>query len=72
MAKDRWTETDKNHLQAHYGAIGADRMAELLGRTPAAIKEMAWRMDLKKCPERLREMGRENVNRRWNPPEIQA
>ena len=72
MAKTRWTESEKEQLKAHYHAISAERMSELLDRSPAAIKEMAWRMDLKKCQERLAEVGRENIKGRWDPPSIQT
>lgn len=79
MNKSRWTERDRELLKAHYPGIGNKRLSELFeGRTDASIRMAASRMDLKKCPDRLREMGRENINRRWSdpalktPPEIQA
>lgn len=61
-----WTETERGHLEAHYRAISArDLRALIPNRTEQAIRNQAGRMDLKKCHERLRDMGRENVLRRW-------
>lgn len=68
-----WQEEDTKQLQQFYGHIPNRRLPELFpGRTPLGIAEYARRLGLKKSPDRLREMGRENVNRRWHPPEIQA
>ena len=64
----RWNEREDAHLAEHYRAISARRLSELLpGRTEKAIRRHAEELNLKKCHERLREMGRENIDRRWRP-----
>jgi hypothetical protein len=71
MKKPHWTEREKNVLKEHYAFISAERLREAMpGRSPRSIISQAYRMGVKKVHERLREVGRENVSRRWtgNPP----
>lgn len=77
VGKHHWTKGERDALKQHYSAIPTSRLPALLqDRTSAAIRDQAHRMQLKKCEERIREMGRENVLKRWGPlkqpPEIQA
>lgn len=73
MQRQRWSETEKQHVREHYEAIGARKLRELLPtRSEVSIMDMASRMGLRKCHDRLREMGRENVLVRWSKREIQA
>lgn len=63
---NRWQDNEKAHLQAHYPAISAQRLTEILpDRTARAIRNQAYRMGIAKCHERLQEIGRERVNKRW-------
>lgn len=56
-----WTEAEKAHVVAHYAAIKNNDIARLLeGRTEHAIRHVASRMGIKKSPERMQELGREN------------
>jgi len=67
MNRARWTEEEKANLTAHYPAISAKRLTELIhDRTAKAIKHQAGRMGIAKCHERRREAGRENVDVRWS------
>lgn len=73
MKRGRWTETEKQHIQAHYSAIGARKLRELLPtRSEMAIMDMASRLGVHKCQDRLREMGRENVNVRWTKRQVET
>lgn len=66
MQKPRWTDEEIGYLNQFYPFIPAAELAELFERRPPrAIAAKASRMGLQKCPERLREMGRDNVLIRW-------
>ena len=65
-AKSHWSDSERNALQAHYPAISSKKLSELLqDRSARAISHQAAKLGVKKCQERLREMGREN--NRWAP-----
>ncbi len=56
-----WSKREMDTLKAHYPFIPAKQMAQALqGRSVSAIMSMANREELKKCHDRLQEMGREN------------
>jgi hypothetical protein len=64
-----WTEDEKKILQQHYPTISSARLAEgFPGRSPGALIDMAQRLGLRKVHERLQEMGRENLGKRWEAP----
>ena len=72
-----WSEEEKGHIRSHYQGISNRDLRILLPtRTEQAIREQAMRMGERKCHDRLREMGRENVQRRYamnpTPPDIEA
>lgn len=68
-----WTETEKQLLRDHYAAIQNARLREILPtRTERAIADMAKRIGYKKCHERLREMGAENIRCRPDRRAIEA
>src|SRR5688572_11631742 len=63
----RWTDNEKRLLSQHYHAIGARDLTKLLaGRNESAIFHMAQKIGVKKCHDRLRELGAENVRVRWD------
>ncbi len=63
--RQRWSEDEKQIIREHYRDLHTAKLAEALpGRTPGGIADMAGRLGVKKSPERLREMGREIVQRR--------
>lgn len=54
MAEDRsaeeWTDEDENILRTHYRKQGARYVARLLGRTPQAVRNQAYRLGLTRDP----------------------
>lgn len=74
--KKRWSGDEKQQLAQFYSSVNCSRLPELLeGRSVRAIRDQAHAMGLKKSQERLREMGQENVGRRWafkKPPQIET
>lgn len=68
---ERWTDAERQALSEHYHAVSNRDLTRLLStRTEKAIERQALRLNVKKCHERLREMGRENIAPRWakRPP----
>ncbi|MCJ2532018.1 MAG: hypothetical protein LN413_06950, partial [Candidatus Thermoplasmatota archaeon] len=60
-----WAEEDEEVLRQRYTAgQGLDRIAEILGRTPAAVKKKAHRMGLKRPESQERERKRSDLARR--------
>lgn len=60
-----WSETEQAHIAAHYAAIKNQALSQILdGRTDHAIRNKACRMGIKKSPERMQELGRENFARK--------
>lgn len=60
-----WSEDEKQIVREHYRDLHTGQLAQALpGRTPGGIADMAGRLGVKKSPERLREMGREMVQKR--------
>lgn len=56
-----WTKREMETLRSHYPYIPAKKMTQALGgRSVSAIMSMANREALRKCHDRLQEMGREN------------
>jgi hypothetical protein len=65
-----WTEVEKKRLREHFPFVGSKALSEAYdGRSAKALNDMAQRCGVKKSPERLREMGRENVGKRRETPE---
>lgn len=59
--KKPWTASEIRLLKEHYAYIGTPKLAQAFkGRSLRSISSMALRLDLRKHPERMREMGREN------------
>lgn len=72
-----WNADERRSLSEHFSAIDSSRLQHLIeDRSVKAIRDQARRMGLTKCHERLRELGRENVEKRWGPlrkpPSIQT
>lgn len=66
----RWTDAERQKVRDHYSYIGTRELAKALpGRSPRSIMSAANRLGVKKCQDRLREMGRENVATRYEEPE---
>lgn len=65
--RPRWTEAQIKTLLELYPHMPNTQVAEAVGRPVVSVVAKAHRMGIKKTPERLRQMGRENVGIRWNP-----
>jgi hypothetical protein len=64
---NHWTDSEKRDISTHYHAIGARDLSKLLvGRSESAIFHMAQKIGVRKSHDRLRELGAENVKRRWD------
>lgn len=67
VRRQSWKPSEHQALAAWYPVISAKKLQQLLPeRTPKAIRQEAFDLGLKKCHERLRELGRENVRKRWD------
>lgn len=62
----RWTEAEISTLRELYPHIPNKQVARSIGRSVTSVVCRAQRMGLRKTPERLREMGLENVRGRWD------
>lgn len=62
-----WTPEEVSHIKQFYPFISGAELANLFdGRhTERSLRDKAWRLGIKKCHDRLRQMGCENVGRRW-------
>ena len=56
----RWTDDENHTLKEFFPSIASPKLAEALGgRSVRAVNDQAYRLGLRKTPERLVEMGRE-------------
>jgi len=65
----RWSDEELNLLRELYPSSANMEIAKRLGRSVKSIVSKAHHIGLKKDPERLREMGRQNVSLRYNGTE---
>jgi hypothetical protein len=65
-SKPRWTEHEIGVLNQWYSTIPNEFLARKLHRTVKSVVAKAFSMGLKKTPERIAQMGRENVAIRWD------
>ena len=63
----RWTEEDLDKLKEMYASLSNEEIGTALGRSFKGVTSMAKRLGLKKSPDRLQAMGRENVSKRGKP-----
>lgn len=61
----RWTAAELDQLREMYPTQPNLDVAKALGRSVKSVVSKAHNLGLKKNPERLREMGRENVSHRY-------
>ena len=64
-AMPRWKPEDMETLRALYPFQPNLDVARILGRTVKSVRAKAQALGLKKCPQRLAAMGRENVRIRY-------
>jgi hypothetical protein len=63
--RPRWTKEEISTLKRLYRTQSNAEIARLLGRTVSSIVFKGYRLGLSKGIRRLKEMGRENINKRW-------
>jgi hypothetical protein len=63
--RPRWTKEEISTLKRLYRTRSNADIARLLGRTVSSIVFKGYRLGLSKGIRRLKEMGRENINKRW-------
>lgn len=64
--KPRWTKEEIKFLLDWYADTSNTEIAEHLGRSVKSVVSKAFHMGLRKSPDRLREMGAENVSIRYS------
>jgi len=65
--RPRWTKEEVTLLKRLYRTHSNAEIADVLGRKVSAVVFKGHRLGLSKGARRLREMGRENIRRRWDP-----
>jgi hypothetical protein len=63
--RPRWTKEEVSTLKRLYRSRSNAHIARVLGRTVSSIVFKGYRLGLSKGIKRLKEMGRENINKRW-------
>jgi hypothetical protein len=64
--RPRWTKDEIATLKHLYRTRSNREIARLLGRSVSSIVFKGYRLGLSKGIRRLKEMGRENINKRWH------
>ena len=64
--RPRWTREEVATLRHLYRTQSNAEIAVVLGRTVSSIVFKGYRLGLSKGIRRLKEMGRENINKRWH------
>ena len=65
--RPRWTKEEVALLKRLYRSHSNAEIAGILGRKVSSVVFKGHRLGLSKGARRLREMGRENIKRRWDP-----
>ena len=65
--RPRWTKEEVSLLKRLYRTHSNAEIAGILGRKVSSVVFKGHRLGLSKGARRLREMGRENIRRRWDP-----
>ena len=65
--RPRWTKEEVSLLKRLYRTHSNAEIAGILGRKVSSVVFKGHRLGLSKGARRLREMGRENIRRRWEP-----
>jgi hypothetical protein len=64
--RPRWTREEIATLKQLYRSKSNADIARVLGRSVSSIVFKGYRLGLSKGIRRLKEMGRENINKRWH------
>jgi len=65
--RPRWTKEEVSILKRLYRTHSNAEIAQLLGRKVSSVVFKGHRLRLSKGVRRLKQMGRENIRRRWEP-----
>ena len=65
--RPRWTREEVSLLRRLYRTHSNAEIAGILGRKVSSVVFKGHRLGLSKGARRLKEMGRENISRRWEP-----
>jgi len=65
--RPRWTKEEVSLLKRLYRTHSNAEIAQILGRKVSSVVFKGHRLGLAKGARRLKEMGRENIRRRWEP-----
>lgn len=65
--RPRWTKEEVSLLKRLYRTHSNAEIAGILGRKVSSVVFKGHRLGLSKGARRLKEMGRENIKRRWEP-----
>jgi hypothetical protein len=65
--RPRWTKEEVSLLKRLYRIHSNAEIAQILGRKVSSVVFKGHRLGLAKGARRLKEMGRENIRRRWEP-----
>jgi hypothetical protein len=65
--RPRWTKEEVSLLKRLYRTHSNAEIAGILGRKVSSVVFKGHRLGLSKGARRLKEMGRENIRRRWEP-----
>jgi hypothetical protein len=67
QVRPRWTREEVALLKRLYRTHSNAEIAGILGRKVSSVVFKGHRLGLAKGARRLKEMGRENIRRRWEP-----
>jgi DNA-binding CsgD family transcriptional regulator len=65
--RPRWTKEEVSLLRRLYRSHSNAEIAQILGRKVSSVVFKGHRLGLSKGARRLKEMGKENISRRWEP-----
>jgi hypothetical protein len=63
----QWGPSEINQLRRLYAKHSNQEIARRLGRSLSSVISQAFKLGLKKDPQRLVQMGKENIAHRWGP-----
>ena len=67
LLRPRWTREEVSILRRLYRRNSNAEIARVLGRKVSSVVFKGHRLGLSKGARRLKEMGQENIRRRWEP-----
>lgn len=62
-----WSPSELNRLRRLYAKHSNQEIARRLNRSLSSVISQAFKLGLKKDPQRLAQMGKENIAHRWGP-----